>query len=183
MRRSSGTAVCRSRGGWRERLHAAFEEFIHGVVSDPGAAGLVIVEGLAVGEGAARHREYAARAFELLLRQSFERAPDGGRVAAATITAPVGGVRRIVYIHLREGRVGALPLLVDDLLDSTVSYQLSAGAEFAALRDPQRPKGTRPVAGGCGQALELPHARLRYSERERIAVAVSSLVCGAATGR
>ena len=167
----------RSREGWRERLRAAFAEFVAVVVADPAAARLVIVDGVALGGGVAAHRERAARAFELLLRQSFDQAPGGGHVAAATITALVGGMRRVVYVHLRAGTVGALPAQVHDLLEWTLRYQLPAGALLAAPRDPERPNDAGPEGGGCARAPRLPHARLRYSQRERILIAVRSLVC------
>lgn len=160
--------------GWREALRAAFGQFMEIVVSDPPGARLVIVEALALGERLAEHREQAARTFELLLRQSFEQAPDGGHVATATITALVGGIRRIVYIHLRADRVDALPALAENLLEWALGYQLSAREGLSAPRDPELAQGTW---GGCGQVLEPSQARLRFGQRERIVIAVVGLVC------
>jgi AcrR family transcriptional regulator len=177
--RDSGQRVARayrSQEEWHERLRAAFAAFMATVTSNPAAARLVIVEALALGQDIAEPRERSAQAFELLLRQSFERAPGGGPVAEATIRALVGGIRRVVYLHLMEGTPEGLPGLVGDLLDWALCYQLPADAAVGAPPDPPRARRRSPD-GLCGESLELPQARLHYDQLQRIRMAVSQLVC------
>lgn len=166
----------RSREDWHERLRAAFAEFMNVIVSDPDAARLVLAGALALAEEGMEHRERAARSFELLLRQSFDRAPGGGHVSDTTIGALVGGMRLLVYIHLHEGTVAELPGLADDISGWALSYLLPADAGVAAPADPAPAGSPAPSERASHPALELPDSRLRYDSRERIMRAVADLV-------
>lgn len=162
----------RSASGLRERLRAAFAEFIEIVSTEPEAARLVIIEALAAGDVALEHRERAVDAYQRLLRQSF--AGTEGEISDVTLRAIVGGVQRIVYIHLREQRMEDLPGLVDELVSWTLSYHDSAVK-------PPRPLRIRHTAPPTAPAFQVPvpspaDARLHLNQRERILLAVSSLV-------
>ena len=166
----------RSAEGMRERLRAGFEAFIDIVTSDPAAARLVIVESLAAGAEALEHRERAAAAFERLFRQSFDEAPEAGAVSDVTISAIVGGIQRVLYIHLREGRVDALAALVDDLLDWALSYPAPGVEPPGRSPTPARRTAGPAVPAVLASAPVPAEARLRYSQRERILLAVAHLV-------
>ncbi len=169
----------RSSGDWLERLRAAFVAFVDLVCTEPDAANLVVVESLGAGPRALERREGAVRSFELMIRQSFDQAPgESAQVSDLTIRAIVGGIRRVVYQHLRQGTAGRLPELVDDLIAWALSYR-APGVET--------PSGTRPGAregkGGSRRSpASVPPApdpardRLTLSHRERIIQAVTSIV-------
>lgn len=168
------TQAYRSTDGLRERLHAAFTAFVEIVTSEPESARLVIIEALAAGDVALEHRERAVQAFEGLLRQSFAQATPKRQVSEVTLRAIVGGVQRIVYMRLREGRVQELDGLVDELVDWTLSYQAPG------VRPPTPPRVRRATTPSVPR-LKLPTpeptvSRLVLSQRERILLAVSSLV-------
>jgi AcrR family transcriptional regulator len=167
----------RSAEGLRARLRAAFAAFIEIVTSDPGAARLVIIDALAAGAVALEHREQAVQAFERLLAQSFAQAGLQKNITDVTLRGIVGGVQRIVYIHLREGRTEQLRDLVDELVDWTLSHVEADVRPPAAPRTPKssRPSGPsppQPKAGAEGSS-ESGH---RPGQRERVLSAVLGLV-------
>jgi AcrR family transcriptional regulator len=162
----------RSADSPRERLYAAFAALTAIVSSEPESARFVIIEALVAGDVALEHRERAVQAFERLLRQSF--GGSQGQVSDVTLRAIVGGVQRIVYVRLREGRLQELDELVDELVDWTLSYQA------VGVKPPTTP-GVRRAASPSVPRLEVSfpepaRARLELSQRERILLAVSSLV-------
>jgi AcrR family transcriptional regulator len=169
----------RSSEDWLERLRAAFVAFVDLVCSEPDAANLVMVESLAAGSRARERREGAGRTFELMIRQSFDQAPGRrAHVSDLTIRAIVGGIRRVVYQHLRQGTAERLPGLVDDLLAWALSYR---AADAKAPREP-RPASeagngsARPSSATAPPFPDPARDRLTLSHRERIIQAVTSIV-------
>lgn len=122
----------RSQVDFRDRLHAALQEFVEVVVEEPAASALVVVESLSLGASGVEPRERSVSAFELMFRQSFEQVPERGRVSEVTIRAIVTGIRRVVYRCLREGRPAELRAHVEELLDWALAYQRPFGANGAA---------------------------------------------------
>jgi AcrR family transcriptional regulator len=165
-------AAYRSGSDLRERLRAAFAAFIETVTLEPEAARLVVIEALAAGDLALEHRERAVEAFLGLLRQSFVQAK--AQVSAVTIRAIVGGVQRILYIHLREQRVDQLGQLVDELVDWTLSYVSPSVKPPGPLRVSQNTAPSVPQFSL--PSPEPEQARLVLTQRERILLAVTSLV-------
>jgi len=166
------TLAYRSADGPRERLRAAFAAFVEIITSETDSARFVIIESLAAGDIALEHRERAVQAFEQLLGQSF--AQSQGEVSEVTLRAIVGGVQRILYVRLREGRVQELGEQIDELVDWTLSYQ-APGVK------PPPPPRVRKTTSPSVPRFEVPfpdlaHARSALSQRERILLAVSSLV-------
>ena len=160
-------------GDWRERMRAGFTEFMAVLASDPAAARLVIVDSLALGARALERRAGAASGFEQMLRASFDQTPELGHVPDVTIRAMVGGVRRVIYHQLTEGNPDRLPELVDELLRWVLSYQTPAPEGV----DPERAgKVTAAPVATDDPLLDLPAARLTLTPRERIVLAVTSVV-------
>jgi AcrR family transcriptional regulator len=164
-------------GDWGERMRAGFSEFMAVLASDPAAARLVIVDSLALGARAFERRAGAATGFEQMLRTSFDQTPGLGHVPDTTIRAMVGGVRRVIYHQLTEGRPEKLPELVDDLLRWVLSYQTAApeGIDLER-RAPTGPKPSAAPDASHSQLLDLPAARLTLTPRERIVLAVTTVV-------
>ncbi|HTE61313.1 MAG TPA: TetR/AcrR family transcriptional regulator [Solirubrobacteraceae bacterium] len=170
------SSAYRSAESARDRLRAGFDAFVDVVTSDPAATQLVIIEALAAGREAVAHWERAAASFERMFRQSFDEARAAGPVSDITICAIVGGIRRVVYLHLRERRIDELPALVDDLLDWALSYQAPAVRPPARPRAPAAAEDLRAVSTAAAPPPDLAHARALYTQRERILRAVAALV-------
>jgi AcrR family transcriptional regulator len=102
------SAAFRAQDDWRKGLAAAFDEYFAVVCDEPAAAELVIIEALTAGPRARDHRRQAMRAFERMLRESFDQARPRAEVDDVTIGAIVAGTRRVVYRHLRDGRADEL---------------------------------------------------------------------------
>jgi len=167
------TQAYRAPGDWRDRMRAGFTEFMAVLASDPAAARLVIVDSLALGARALERRAGAANGFEQMLRASFDQTPELGHVPDMTVRAMVGGVRRVIYHQLTEGNPDRLPELVDELLRWVLSYQTLAPEGI----DPERAgQVTAAPVATDDPLLDLPAARLTLTSRERIVLAVTSVV-------
>jgi AcrR family transcriptional regulator len=164
----------RSPGDWRQRLRTAFAAFVETVTERPEAARLVLVEALGAGPRALEHRERYTQIFEGLIRRGFDEAPEPAAVSDVTIRAIVGGVRQIVYQHLRQGTPDRLPAVVDDLVEWALSYRVPG------VKPPPDPRAThdwKPASPAPVPAKPDPtRDRLTLSHRERILQAVASIV-------
>lgn len=170
--------IYRTETDWRERLRAGFQCFADIVVGDLEASRLVLVDALGAGHRALEHRERATRAFELMLRQSFDSAPEPAVITDTTIRAIVAGIRRVAYQSLNTNEPEQLSEKVDDLLRWALGYY-----------DPRtKPPVRAPTAAATGtlrleQALKesrIPpldpvQARASYTHRQRILHAVVSI--------
>jgi AcrR family transcriptional regulator len=165
----------RSPGDWRQRLRTAFAAFVETVTERPDAARLVLVEALAAGPRALEHRERYTQMFEGLIRQGFDEAPEAAVVSDVTIRAIVGGIRQIVYQHLRQGTPDRLPAVVDDLVDWALSYREPGVTPPPGPRDGSR-DGRPPRPAPVPAKPDPTRDRLTLSHRERILQAVSSIV-------
>ena len=174
----------RSQADFRDRLHAALQEFVEVVVEEPAASALVVVESLSLGASGVEPRERSVSAFELMFRQSFEQVPERGRVSEVTIRAIVTGIRRVVYRCLREGRPAELRAHVEELLDWALAYQRPFGANGAATSS--HPASVRvPLSsaaesrGNSPSSWEKPLAdrrsRAELTQRERIVCAAAQV--------
>jgi AcrR family transcriptional regulator len=165
----------RAHEDWQERLKAAFTAFVDGVIEEPDPSHLVLIDALGVGPRALEHRERLTASFELMFRQSFDRAPRQATVTDTTIKAVVAGVRRVAYRRLLHGEQERLTELIDDLMSWALSYH-APGVE-----PPQRPSTPRPkplhqaLKDTSIAPLDPTQARRTLTHRERILHAVVSI--------
>jgi AcrR family transcriptional regulator len=165
----------RSHEDWQERLKAAFTMFVDGVIEEPQPSHLVLIDALGVGPRALEHRERLTASFELMFRQSFDRAPRQATVTDTTIKAVVAGIRRVAYRRLLHDEQEQLTELIDDLMAWALSYHAPG------LEPPQRPSTPKPkplhqALGGTSIApLDPAQARRTLTHRERILHAVVSI--------
>lgn len=168
-------AAYRGSGDFRERMTAGLSAFMELVVEEPGAASLAAVESLTLGSAGVAHRERASEAFEEIARQSFDSAPGDNRVTPVLVRGIVNGINGVVYRHLRTGRAEALPGLVDELIDWSLTYQRPdtpavaeavAAAEQPAVVDPDRLGD--PEKPGWDEPPDSQLSRTTLSQRERI---------------
>ena len=172
----------RAREDWRERLRGGFECFAEIVCEERAASHLVLVDALGVGHRVLEHRERMAEHFELMLRQSFQDAPQGAVVSDTLVRAIVAGIRRVAYRRLLAGEPEQLSALMDDLLDWALGYHAPG------VTAPVRAPGVAPIAEHDGiprlhetlakstiAPLDTALARATLTHRERILHAVVSL--------
>jgi AcrR family transcriptional regulator len=171
----------REEGDFRERLVAALTVFMGLVVREPDAAKLAMVESLTLGAAGVAHRERGSEAFEVMIRQSFDRSPAKDEVAATTVRAIASGIRGVVYRRLRSGDVEELPGLVDELVDWALGYQqpdsevVKLAAEAAA--EPQTEAvDTEEEELDWKEPPDSTRSRSELTQRERIVRAVGQLV-------
>ena len=167
----------------RQRLVAGLAAFMEIVVEEPAAASLAAVESVTLGTAGVAPRERAARQFEALIQQSFDRSPHERQVSAVAVRAIVAGIRGVVYRRLREGRREELPGLVDELAGWALSFEqpesevAAAAAAAGAAPAPQPPaieeSDDRP---GWEEPPDSPTSRTRLTQRERMVRAAARVV-------
>ncbi len=168
----------REQHDWREQLRAAFECFAEILGEQPAASHLVLVDALGVGHRVLEHRERVVSEFELMLAQSFERAPEHALVSPTTIHAIVTGTRRVAYRRLLAGEPEQLGEVIGELLDWALHYH--APGVVPPVRPPFPAPRTTPSLHQTLQEstiapLNPAQARGKLTHRERILHAVASL--------
>jgi AcrR family transcriptional regulator len=172
------TRAYRTPGDWRERLRAGFQCFAEMIVSDRDASHLVLVDAIGAGHRVLEHRDRMIDIFELMLRQSFQVAPQEALVTDTTIRAIVCGIRRVAYRRLLSGEPEALLDSIEDLLDWAIAYHAPA------VLPPTRPPLANPESSfelyqalkdNAIAPLDPVQARTTHTHRERILHAVVSL--------
>jgi len=138
----------------------------------------VLVDALGVGPRVLERRERIIGEFELMLRQSFDRAPEPATVSEVTIHAIVAGIRRVAYRRLLRGEPERLGELVGELLAWALHYH-APGVE-PPVRPPVAETKTPPSLRQTLQEtaiapLDPALARGKLPHRERILNAVVSL--------
>lgn len=175
------SAAYREPGDFREKLSAALTVFMELTVNEPDAAMLATVESLSLGAAGVAHRERGSKAFEVLIRQSFEHSPSTREVSGPTVRAIAAGIRGVVYRRLRDGHPEQLPGLVDELVQWALGYQEpeSEAVERAAKA---AENSRQEAAEGTGKELawteppDSQRSRAELTQRERIVRAVGQLV-------
>jgi len=168
----------REQEDWREQLRAAFECFGRILTEERDASHLVLIDALGVGHRVLEHRERAVGEVELMLRQSFERAPRHAVVSDTTIHVIVAGIRRVAYRRLLKGEPERLHETLGDLLTWAIGYH--APGVKPPLRPPTPQPKTPPrlhkaLQKSTIRPLDPTQARGALTHRERILHAVVSL--------
>jgi AcrR family transcriptional regulator len=170
----------RSGGDFRERLLAGLNAFMDLAVEEPAAARLVAVDSLTLGAAGVAHRQRAAEAFETMVQQSFDHSPSKREVAPITVRAIVAGIRGVVYRRLRSGHPEELPGTVEDLVDWTLSFQLSDSEAtrrgVAAAGTPQALLPADESAISWEEPPDSPRSRSLLTRRDRIVRAAARVV-------
>jgi AcrR family transcriptional regulator len=165
----------RSHEDWRERLKAAFTAFVDGVIEEPEPSHLVLIDALGVGPRALEHRERLTASFELMFRQSFDRAPEEATVTDTTIKAVVAGIRRVAYRRLLRGEQVHLTELIDDLMMWALSYHAPGVDPPRRPSIPRTKPFHRALEATSIAPLDPAEARRTLTHRERILHAVVSI--------
>jgi AcrR family transcriptional regulator len=128
--------------GFAGRLSAAIGAMLDFFAKNPAYADLCLVAVMSAGPEAADRRNEALGRFAELVRRAVDRElPKRGRPPELVAEAIVGGIYEILYARVLQGRVDHLPLLLPDLMYSTLQPYL--GRE-AALEEQRRLKRKLP---------------------------------------
>jgi AcrR family transcriptional regulator len=164
--------------GWQARLDAGFRCFAEIITIERDASNLVLVDALGAGHRVLEHRDRIIAIFELMLRQSFNDAPEQALVTDTTIRAIVSGIRRVAYRRLLRGEPEQLGEVIDELLQWAIGYHLPG------VQPPQRPPITvtdsqprlhQTLSDSVIAPLDPVKARTTHTHRERILHAVVSI--------
>jgi AcrR family transcriptional regulator len=148
-------------GAWDVRLTAAFARVAKLVAAQPAAAKLGLVEIYAAGPDAVEHLDRIDERAVRGVRQALRDSPEHAEMPPVLVLALLGGLRRVMYNRVREGRAAELPELVPELVDWALSYRTPP-------RSLRRPRKVPPeLAAGETRGVD---------PRQRILRAVSDVV-------
>jgi len=148
-------------GSWDDRLLAAFAAVGDLIVAQPAAARLGLVEIYAAGASAIERIDAIEWQVEAEVSRVLLESPSQAGMPQEVVLAVLGGLRKVIYTRVREGRVDELPELAATLLEWATSYETPT----VPLSHP--PKAPERLAA----ALPDP-----ADSRERILRAVTELV-------
>ena len=194
------------------RLQAAIRAFAELAAGAPEAMSLMVLGAFGAGPRAIERRNRTLEALEQSIRVSRDGAASGGgagtrRKAGAgaqarkesgedlTVKVILGGIREVTAARLRQGRVGELPGLADELATWAASYpvKLPTGLRVPPRRRPHKPAEADDPADGAGTASlseralraegrlpsgrhDLPRQFIVKNQRERIVDATAAIV-------
>jgi AcrR family transcriptional regulator len=118
---------------WRERLRLALRAWADGIVREPRASRLGLVEVFAGGAAALAQMRRAEGHYETMIEQSFAGAPDPVPVPPLVVKGIVAGVHRVARARLLAGRVDELPGVADELLEWMLCFRCRDAAALERL--------------------------------------------------
>jgi AcrR family transcriptional regulator len=191
-------------GTQTERLQAASRAFAELAAATPESMSLMVLGAFGAGPKAIERRNHTLEALEQSIRVSREGDPGAGREHTArkagpgatppkdatgidlTVKVILGGIREVTAARLRQGRVGELPGLADELAAWAACYPVKLPAGLLCPRDdPERESGW--TGSPSERALraegrlpsgrhDLPRQFVVQNQRERIVDATAAIV-------
>jgi AcrR family transcriptional regulator len=148
------------------------------LTAEPKAASFMIVDSLSLGIRGAERRERAAARFESMLLRAVR--ARGGDINEVLLRGIIGGLRRVAYRALRDGRPERLMEHGDELADWALGYVSRGSILPSAFYRSQR-RCSREEARGSESSTDWneppdsPQSRAALSQRERILRAVAQV--------
>lgn len=135
VRRASQRIIAAQAGeaDWRARPLMVFEGFAQGLENEPEEARFALIEAYAAGPAALELARRAERTFELMLGESFARAPSGVAVPALVLEGMIGGIAGVVRGRLRADRDSEIAGLGTELTAWALSYPGDSAGALADL--------------------------------------------------
>jgi AcrR family transcriptional regulator len=155
---------------WWETPQAVLEALLAEIESDPEAAWLLFVEGMAGGSRVRRRRNAVLDAFEQLTGDFLDGAPPDGLTLDIPPLALVGAIRMSTFYYLSSS-ADRLPGLVEDLVTWMRSYRVPAEqprwstGPHALLSQAAFPGSGRSLVPLRRRPEPLPRGRSRLSAR------------------
>ena len=131
-------------GDVRQKMLAGMTTLFGVIAEEQGAASLVTVDSLTLGEVAVPYGERAANRLEVAIRKTLDESPAPHRVSELTVRGIVSGIRNCVYHHLRAGEAGKLPAAAEPMVDWILCFDGPPGPKaqrgaVVAARESVRP--------------------------------------------
>jgi len=127
-------------GPLEARLEAALATFAEVVQGNPKGARLMLVEAPSAGPPGWERLTRTLTLFEQRLAASFAEAPDAQALPDPIARAIVGGLRRVSFVRLVEGRTEEMERLVPDMLSWTLTFRTQEpnplGTRLKAVSEP-----------------------------------------------
>lgn len=118
---------------WRKRPRLIFDAFVQELDGDPDAARLALVGAYAAGPAALEQARKSEATFELMLAESFARAPRGVVVPPMVVEGMMAGVARVARTRMLSGRGAELADLNDEMMNWALCYPGRPSGDLAAL--------------------------------------------------
>jgi AcrR family transcriptional regulator len=155
------------------RLQAAIRSFAELAAAAPEAMSLMVLGAFGAGPKAIERRNHTLRALEHSIRVSRDgaagaRGRAGGKTGGSgatgtketgedlTVKVILGGIREVTAARLRQGRVGELPGLADELARWAASYPVKLPAGLLAPSPAQRGREADEGESGDGSGQAEP---------------------------
>jgi AcrR family transcriptional regulator len=135
VRRATRRIIASQAGeeAWQKRPRLIFNAFVSELEEDPAAARFALIEAYASGPVALERARKAQATFEMMMAQSFARAPSGMPVPQMVVEGMAGGAARVARTHLLTGREFELPGLNEEMGGWMLCYPGSSADELAGL--------------------------------------------------
>lgn len=172
--RSINNAYRASQGTTEERIQTAFAAFMREVQTNSKAMHLVIIDAQTAGLGGRQRLRRATGMFEGLLANSSARASDNDSmpvpdaIPVPIVRAIVGGLRRSIFLCLRDGHTDDLSGLTEEMLRWFLVFQSPAVGTLHLHRCPSAPSPT--IAGLA------PGTADGHDDRSRVLRSVMDLI-------
>jgi AcrR family transcriptional regulator len=166
--RSINGAYRSSEGLPEERMRTAFAAFMQEVQTNSKALHLVVIDAQTAGTGGRQRLRRTTGMFEGLLANSASPASTNDAIPVPIVRAIVGGLRRSIFLCLRDGRTDAMSGLAEEMLRWFMIFQSPAVGRLHLHRCPSAPSPT--IAGLA------PGTAGKQDDRSRVLRSVMDLV-------
>jgi AcrR family transcriptional regulator len=160
----------RAKPGWEAGLRSVLRGLAHAVLDAPKAAHLALLEVLSAGPATLSRRDSTRQNIERLLLASFDEDAHGVALPPAVATGIVCGVERTVRGCLRDGRLGEIARLTDELTEWALTYGSPAVAALPAVAslaaDRTTPAAPRPRARQGSGNMRIVRAAAEVAAEE-----------------
>jgi len=131
---------------WPQRVRAGLAAFLDSLAAEPALARTCMVEALSAGPAAVKYYEESQQAFVSLFRLGRDLSSSGPELPEALEEAIIGGVFWILYQRLAVAEAEAIPALLPELVEFTLTPYLGpqAAREIATAGDADGARTTSP---------------------------------------
>ncbi|MGH2879087.1 MAG: TetR/AcrR family transcriptional regulator [Solirubrobacteraceae bacterium] len=135
-----------SEGTLEQRLGIALSSFAEIVRANPKGSRVMLVDAPSAGPAGWARLTQMLGTFESRLAASFAHAPDAAPLPGPVARAIVGGLRRVTFVRLLEGRAEEMPAMAEHMLSWALVFKTESPSPLAG-----RPRAVPPATGLGGE--------------------------------
>ena len=139
---------------WQDRPRLIFEAFVRELEDDPAAARVALIEAYASGPVALDQARKAEATFEMMMAQSFARAPGGMPVPQKVVEGMTSGVAHVARRRLLSGREFEIPYLHEEMVEWLLCFLSPRWSNALPKPSPRPPAPKRRAAHGPATSTE-----------------------------